>query len=122
MIYYFKHKDGSLTQCGERNKAILSTSQDWQQITEAEYNAILNPPKSQEETIAEIKASYRAKRSEILNAWDIYKSNVAYGVVIEDEATHNRIVEWYQSILALDYDAIDNVPQEVDRYRGGANA
>ena len=58
----------------------------------------------------------RKQRAIIFKAFDIYKSNVEYGVIEESEETHNEIVSWYQLCLDLDYDAINNVPHEVSRY------
>ena len=62
----------------------------------------------------------RYLRAPLLAAFDIYKSNVAYGVEKEDEAQHNRILAWYQSLLELNEDALTQVPCEIARYvKGG---
>jgi hypothetical protein len=62
----------------------------------------------------------RQMRAPLLTAFDIYKSNVAYGVEKEDEAQHNRILAWYQSLLELKEDALTQVPCEIARYvKGG---
>lgn len=58
----------------------------------------------------------RKQRAIIFKAFDIYKSNVEYGVVLESEETHSEILSWYLKCLDLDYDAINNVPSEVSRY------
>lgn len=58
----------------------------------------------------------RAKREPLLKAFDIYKSNVAYGVVTETEAQHKEIIKWYNDILNLKEEAIRNIPTAVKKY------
>ena len=62
----------------------------------------------------------RYLRTPLLAAFDIYKSNVAYGVEKEDQAQHTRILEWYRSLLELEEDAFTQVPPEITKYvKGG---
>lgn len=56
----------------------------------------------------------RAKRTPLLKAFDIYKSNVAYGLIVDVE--HNDIVAWYNDLLELEDRAFDNVPTAITRY------
>lgn len=58
----------------------------------------------------------RVKREKLLEAFDIYKSNVNYGAITETEQEHEAIISWYHRILDLDEDAIDNVPEKVAQY------
>ena len=58
----------------------------------------------------------RKQRAKLFNAFDIYKSNVEYGLIIETVETHQRIASWYLLALELDYEAITNYPSELDRY------
>lgn len=70
----------------------------------------------------------RALRKPLLQAFDIYKSNVYYGVVTETEEEHAEIVEWYRTLLGIGEinplsrsfetvdEAIRNVPAGVRRY------
>ena len=58
----------------------------------------------------------RHLRSPLLAAFDIYKSNVAYGVIQENDALHKEIIAWYQALLELDEDAFVHVPKEITRY------
>lgn len=58
----------------------------------------------------------RKQRAKLFKAFDIYKQNVAYGLIQEDEETHNRLASWYLACLELDYDAINNYPIELERY------
>lgn len=56
----------------------------------------------------------RSIRESLLNAFDIYKTNVSYGV--ENDENHDQIVAWYRLILDLDENAINNPPEEIKRY------
>lgn len=58
----------------------------------------------------------RRKRVRAFEAFDIYKSNVYYGIVSETEECHRKIVSWYKSCLDLSLDAINNLPEEVKVY------
>ena len=58
----------------------------------------------------------RNKRKRLFKAFDIYKQNVAYGLEQESQETHKRIATWYQNCLELNYDAINNFPQEIQKY------
>jgi len=58
----------------------------------------------------------RKERAKLFKAFDIYKQNVAYGLIQEDEETHNRLTSWYQLCLELNYDAINTCPSELERY------
>ena len=58
----------------------------------------------------------RQLRKPLLEAFDIYKSNIAYGV--EDETLDERaqITNWYKSLLDLDSRALEDIPQKIKRY------
>lgn len=58
----------------------------------------------------------RLQRKRLFDAFDIYKANVRYGVISEDEKTHKEVSEWYQKALDLDEEAISNYPQVLERY------
>ena len=58
----------------------------------------------------------RKERTRLFKAFDIYKSNVEYGVVPETQETHDLITNWYLACLELDYQAINNPPSEIIRY------
>ena len=58
----------------------------------------------------------RTQRARLFKAFDIYKSNVEYGVISETQEEHYQIVEWYQKCLDLDYNAINNYPSVLERY------
>lgn len=69
----------------------------------------------------------RALRKPLLQAFDIYKSNVYYGVVAETEEEHAEVLAWYAALLDIGNanakartmtaeSAIQNVPAGVRRY------
>lgn len=58
----------------------------------------------------------RQKREKLFKAFDIYKSNIEYGLITETDEVHQRIALWYLLALDLDYNAITNYPHELDRY------
>ena len=58
----------------------------------------------------------RVKRKRLFKAFDIYKSNIEYGVISETQEEHSQIVEWYQKCLDLDYNAINNYPPVLEKY------
>lgn len=56
----------------------------------------------------------RFDREPLLRAFDVYKSNVAYG--IEPDTHHDTIIQWYKDILDLNEDAINNPPDDIKKY------
>lgn len=58
----------------------------------------------------------RKQRVLIFKAFDIYKTNVEYGIIEETQEQHDDIISWYQKCLDLDYNAINNVPECIKRY------
>ncbi len=69
-------------------------------------------------TAAELTAK-RQLRKPLLEAFDIYKSNVYYGVVSETEEEHAAVLAWYRSLLNLEEDALTVVPDGIMQYVGG---
>lgn len=58
----------------------------------------------------------RAKREPLLKAFDIYKSNLIVGAITLHEDEKQQVITWYNLILDLDEDAINNPPQVILRY------
>ena len=58
----------------------------------------------------------RNQRAKLFKAFDIYKENVNYGLISETQETHNKLAQWYQECLDLDFTTINNVPEEIQRY------
>ena len=60
----------------------------------------------------------RSKRQMLLKAFDKYKTNVAYGVEVEDANAHTKIVKWYQNLLDLKNSAfiVENIPARITYY------
>jgi hypothetical protein len=60
----------------------------------------------------------RVKRKPLLEAFDKYKTNVNYRIIVEDEETKGRIISWYSDLLNLVESAFekDNIPSEIKYY------
>lgn len=58
----------------------------------------------------------RDKRATLLSAFDIYKSNLIVGILNPTEEEKEEILNWYNRILDLDEDAINNVPSLISKY------
>lgn len=63
------------------------------------------------------KNELREKRESILEAFDIYKSNVSYG--IEQEENKEEIINWYQNLLDLNEIAFNTIPIKIKKYIKG---
>lgn len=64
------------------------------------------------------KEYLREQRKSLLKAFDIYKTNVQYGIENETEKEHQNILEWYNGILNLniEYFKWDNIPEKINHY------
>lgn len=58
----------------------------------------------------------RAKRKRLFKAFDIFKGNTYLGIDKVSEERKAEIIVWYQKALDLDANAIDNYPQELEKY------
>ena len=60
----------------------------------------------------------RQIRGDILEAFDIYKSNVIYGIESETEKEHEEILNWYKAMLDLpeDVEIYQSAPEKIRRY------
>ena len=58
----------------------------------------------------------RQLRQPLLEAFDIYKSNVAYGVEMETEFEKAEILAWYKGLLDKEENSLKNVPLKIQRY------
>ena len=66
-------------------------------------------------TPAELEVKRRL-RAPLLKAFDVYKTNVQYGIIEETEAEHSAIIAWYHDLLDLEDGALAEAPQAVVRY------
>lgn len=80
---------------------------------DVENNCVIPYDNSEDLRIAKLE-ELRALRKPLLQAFDIYKSNVSYG--IETDNNREEIIAWYNAILDLDENAIYNPPIEIRRY------
>lgn len=58
----------------------------------------------------------RGKRAPLLKAFDIYKSNLLVGALVISEEEQQEVITWYNLILDLDEEAINNPPEIILRY------
>lgn len=58
----------------------------------------------------------RQLREPLLKAFDIYKSNIAYGVETESGVERAEIMLWYQDLLDKKETALINIPTKIKRY------
>lgn len=67
----------------------------------------------------EYRNHLRQKRETLLQAFDIHKTNVFYGICIETEIEHAEITSWYYDLLDLKEEAINNPPEHIKRHLKG---
>ena len=58
----------------------------------------------------------RKQRQRLFKAFDIYKENVNFGIESVSEERKAEIIEWYEQCLDLDFNAINNYPEELNKY------
>jgi len=73
-------------------------------------------PSLEEQAIDRKKQSLRKVRDKLLLAFDIYKCNLLYGIDTETEEEKADIMLWYDNVLELDEDAINNKPEAIKKY------
>lgn len=65
----------------------------------------------------------RTLRAPLLDAFDVYKSNVYYGIITETDEQHAEIVAWYHDLCDLKESAIAAPPVGIRKYlKGGKTA
>lgn len=64
----------------------------------------------------ELKIAKRSLRQPLLKAFDVFKTNVSYGIEIQTEEEKGQILEWYGKLLDLNKHALCNVPEKIKRY------
>lgn len=64
----------------------------------------------------EINSIIRQLRKPLLEAFDIYKTNVAYGIEVETDEEKGHILTWYNNLLDKNVEALRNIPNKILRY------
>ena len=65
----------------------------------------------------------RTLREPLLAAFDVYKSNIYYGIITETDKQHAAIVAWYHDLCDLKESAISDPPAGIRKYlKGGTKA
>lgn len=55
-------------------------------------------------------------KESLIKAFNEYRNNVNYGVIKEDESTHQLVLNWYSSLINNDINSINNPPQVITKY------
>ena len=112
------------------NNFVLESLEDkYIEITKEQYDEYQEKKNGYERTV-EIKAGkaimtyvkkenknkLRGQREAVLTAFDKYKTNVLYGIETETEEQKKEVIEYYNKLLVLDEDAINNVPSYLKYY------
>lgn len=112
------------------NNFVLESLEDkYIEITKEQYDEYQEKKNGYERTV-EIKAGkaimtyvkkenknkLRGQREAVLTAFDKYKTNVLYGIETETEEQKKEVTEYYNKLLVLDEDAINNVPSYLKYY------
>ena len=101
-------------------KAIFVSQEDLDQIGKTkcfdlENNCVIDYDNTIDKII-EHKNELRARRVPLLKAFDVYKSNVAYGVEFENDEQRDEIVAWYNALLHLEESAFEVIPERIRYY------
>ena len=58
----------------------------------------------------------RVKRAKLFKAFDVFKENVSFGIDTITEERKTEILVWYRLCLDLNYEALTNYPEELEKY------
>lgn len=64
----------------------------------------------------EVNSIIRQLRKPLLEAFDIYKTNIAYGIEAETDEEKEHILTWYNNLLDKNVEALRNIPNKILRY------
>lgn len=123
MKYYCRKYNGIISEVFyiEDNEKIYIP--DAIEITKEQYDIFCSP--TPEELLINKKRKIRNERYIYLKAFDIYKTNVYYGIETETTEEHDEIISWYNQILnitnisIMDIDneiTFGNIPKKILRY------
>jgi len=98
MRYFYKKTD-----TGYSFAEAEVTQKGYNEVSKAQYEALLVEAESSEAAVfsrvSKAKSDFRKYRGAAFRAFDIYKTNIEYGVVTETALQHEAIVEWYDDML-----------------------
>lgn len=55
-------------------------------------------------------------KEKLIKAFTEYRNNVNYGLITEDEITHQEMIRWYKAINNNDINSINNPPKVILKY------
>ena len=65
----------------------------------------------------ETKSSiFKYSKDKLLKAFTEYRNNVNYGLITEDDVTHQEMISWYKAINNNDINSINNPPKIILKY------
>lgn len=110
-MYLKRMKDGELEMLFDspvmQENCIQITKAEYETLSE-ELDILANGTYSYRGMIAK-QEKFRDFRSRQFAAFDIYKSNIDYGIIEEDETTRENIISWYLLMLEFpEYITEDN--------------
>ena len=58
----------------------------------------------------------RSVRKDLLKAFDVYKTNVSFGILLQTELENAVAKKWYEKLLDLNEDAFLDIPSQISKY------
>jgi hypothetical protein len=58
----------------------------------------------------------RSVRKDLLKAFDVYKTNVSFGILLQTELEIAVAKKWYEKLLDLNEDAFLDIPSQISKY------
>lgn len=89
---------------------VMQAGPKWEAVTDSDGNLIDCLP-DVSVFVEDAKNSFRNFRKQQFAAFDIYKTNIDYGVILETPQMHDDILLWYDTMLAFT-DEIDETNYE----------
>ena len=62
------------------------------------------------------KTSSKYSKEKLIKAFIEYRNNVNYGLITEDDVTHQEMIRWYKAINNDDTNSINNPPKIILKY------
>ncbi len=79
------------------------------------HKLIVNTSQSNDVSAKKIEPKAYDKQ-DLLNAFEKYKSDVVYGIVVESEDVHNTVLNWYRNLKNDVKDSCINPPIDILKY------
>ncbi len=60
--------------------------------------------------------AFRQLRKPLLQAFDVYKSNIYYGIISETSKERSQVLTWYENLCDLKQSALTKIPEKIAKY------